>query len=39
MYKGIKLKPPFFEIGPKAYLFGEEMLELAKAADKAAQKI
>ncbi len=38
MYKGIEIKPPFFEIGPKAYLFGEEMLKLAKAADEAANK-
>ncbi len=32
------IKPPFFEIGPKAYLFGENVLELAKAADWAALK-
>lgn len=38
MYKGLEIKPPFFEIGPKAYLYGEGMLELAKAADKAAKK-
>ncbi|MCG8311385.1 MAG: triose-phosphate isomerase [Cytophagales bacterium] len=38
MYKGIKIKPPFFEIGPKAYLFGDEMLKLAKAADQASKK-
>lgn len=35
MYKGLKIQPPFFEIGPKAYLYGDEMLKLAKAADKA----
>jgi triosephosphate isomerase len=29
---------PFFEIGPKSYLVGDEVLELAKAADKAAEK-
>lgn len=34
MYKGIKIEPPFFEIGPKAYLFGEKMLKLARTADK-----
>ncbi len=33
MYKELKIEPPFFEIGPKAYLYGEEMLKLAKAAD------
>lgn len=38
MYKGFKIKPPFFEIGPKAFLYGEEMLKLARAADKAARK-
>ena len=30
MYKGLKIKAPYFEIGPKAYLYGEEMLKLAK---------
>ena len=38
MYKDLKIKPPFFEIGPKAYLYGEEMLKLAKVIDKTALK-
>ena len=38
MYKGFKIEPPFFEIGPKAYMYGERLLKLAKAADKAAEK-
>lgn len=38
MYKGITIEPPFFEIGPKAFFYGEQMLKLAKAADIAAQK-
>jgi triosephosphate isomerase len=38
MYKGFKIKPPFFEIGPKAYMYGERMLKLAKAIDKIAIK-
>ena len=38
MYKGISIKPPFFEIGPKSYLYGEEVLELAKLADAASKK-
>ena len=38
MYKGIKIEPPFFEIGPKAFMYGERMLKLAKAADKASAK-
>ena len=38
MYKDFKIKPPFFEIGPKAYLYGEEVLSLAKQADALAEK-
>ena len=38
MLKNLKLKPPFFEIGPKAFLYGEEMLKLAKVIDKTAIK-
>ncbi len=38
MHKEFKIKPPFFEIGPKAYLYGEGMLQLAKVIDKAAIK-
>ena len=38
MYKGYKIRPPFFEIGPKAYLYGEKMLELAKVIDRTAAK-
>jgi triosephosphate isomerase len=34
MYRGIQITPPFFEVGPKAYLFGSEVLELARQADK-----
>ena len=33
-----KIKAPFFEIGPKSYLYGDEILELAKAADAASEK-
>ena len=36
MYDGFQIKPPFFEIGPKAYLFGEELLKLAKEIDRIA---
>ncbi|MDD5602911.1 MAG: hypothetical protein PHG48_02355 [Eubacteriales bacterium] len=35
MYKKFKIKPPFFEIGPKTYLYGEAMLILAKVIDAA----
>ncbi len=38
MYKEFKIKPPFFEIGPKAYLYGDDMLRLAKFIDKMAIK-
>ena len=31
------IKPPFFEIGPKAYLYGEAALELALAAEAASE--
>ncbi|NLB81040.1 MAG: triose-phosphate isomerase [Clostridiaceae bacterium] len=38
MYKSFKIRAPFFEIGPKAYLYGEGMLKLAKVIDKTALK-
>ena len=34
----LKLEPPFFEIGPKNYLFGDQILDLARIADEAAAK-
>ena len=33
-----KIKAPFFEIGPKSYLYGDDILKLAKAADAASEK-
>jgi len=38
MYRGIQITPPFFEIGPKAYLYGQEVLKLAKHADRMSAK-
>lgn len=38
MYKDFHIKPPFFEVGPKAYLYGDDMLRLAEAIDRAAIK-
>lgn len=38
MIRNLKLEPPFFEIGPKNYLFGDQILDLARIADEAAQK-
>jgi len=34
MYRGLEIIPPFFEVGPKAYLYGQDVLRLAKHADK-----
>jgi triosephosphate isomerase len=34
MYPGLRIEPPFFEIGPKAYLYGKALLKLAQHADK-----
>ena len=36
--KQCKIKAPFFEIGPKSYLYGDEILALAQAADAASEK-
>lgn len=33
-----RIKPPFFELGPKAYLYGDSLLALAKHADYASKK-
>ncbi len=38
MFKDFHITPPFFEVGPKAYLYGEEMLRLAQVIDKTALK-
>ena len=38
MYKNLGIKPPFFEVGPKAFLYGEKMLKLAQVIDKTALK-
>ena len=38
MYRDYKIRPPFFEIGPKAYLYGDDMLCLALAIDAAAER-
>ena len=37
MFKGLNIKPPFFEVGPKAFLYGEKMLKLAKVIDETAK--
>ncbi len=38
MYKGYKISEPFFEYGPKCYMYGETLLEMAKGLDKLAEK-
>ena len=38
MNRNLRLEPPFFEIGPKNYLFGDQILDLARIADEAAAK-
>ena len=38
MSRMLKLEPPFFEIGPKNYMFGDQILDLARIADEAAEK-
>ena len=32
------IQPPFFEIGPKSYLYGDDIIELAKIVDEASEK-
>jgi len=38
MYRGFTIDPPFFEIGPKAFLYGEDVLALAMHADQVSEK-
>ena len=38
MYKNYKIRAPYFEIGPKCFMWGERMLKLAKAVDRIADK-
>jgi triosephosphate isomerase len=38
MYGAFRIAPPFFEIGPKAYLYGEGALMLAREADRLSVK-
>ncbi|MEG1524788.1 MAG: triose-phosphate isomerase [Clostridia bacterium] len=38
MVRQLQIKSPFFEIGPKNYLYGDQILDLARIADEAAVK-
>lgn len=33
MFRGCEITPPFFEVGPKAYAYGDEVVALARLAD------
>ena len=39
MYQNFSIKPPFFEFGPKAYLYGEELLRLVKVIYRTAARL
>lgn len=38
MTNNCTIKAPFFEIGPKSYLYGQDVIDLAVAADRASEK-
>jgi len=38
MLKNEKITPPFFEIGPKAFMYGDELVSLAKKIDAVAKE-
>lgn len=38
MIKDCRIRAPFFEIGPKCFMWGKRMLKLAKAVDRIAEK-
>ena len=38
MYKDYKITTPFFEYGPKCYMYGDTLLEIAKGLDKLSEK-
>lgn len=38
MYKNYKIRAPYFEIGPKCFMWGERMLKLAREIDRIAYK-
>ena len=38
MFQAFPLRAPFFEIGPKAYLVGQDVVDLARAADEASER-
>ncbi len=38
MYKDYKISEPFFEYGPKCYMYGDTLLKIAKGLDKLSKK-
>lgn len=38
MKRNLCIRPPFFEIGPKNYLYGDQIIDLARIADEASRK-
>lgn len=38
MYKNYKISEPFFEYGPKCYMYGNTLIKIAKGLDKLAKK-
>ena len=38
MYKDYKIRAPFFEFGPKCYMYGERLVEIAKGFDRLSEK-
>jgi len=38
MYTGLMIDPPFFEVGPKAFLYGRKALDLALRADEISRR-
>lgn len=38
MYKDYKISEPFFEFGPKCYMYGERLVEIAKGFDRLSEK-
>ena len=37
MYKGRKIKTPYFGVNPKSYIYGDDVIDLAIGCDKLAQ--
>lgn len=38
MFAGFSIEPPFFEVGPKAYLYGDQIMDLALHAEEISER-